>query len=43
MEKIYEQVQKNIDALVEKGVCWPECADAGKMLEAREGRLPTDF
>lgn len=43
MEKIYEQVEKNIDALVEKGVYWSECADAGEMQDAREGRLRLNF
>lgn len=39
MEKIYEQVERNIDNLVENNVNWSACATSEQMQRAREGQL----
>lgn len=39
MEKIYEQVERNIDNLVENNVNWSACATDEQMQRAREGHL----
>lgn len=43
MDKIYEQVEKNIDHLVENNVDWAACATAEQMQKAREGQLKLKF
>lgn len=43
MEKIYEQVEKNIDHLVESNVDWSACATPEQMQRAREGHLVLKF
>lgn len=43
MEKIYEQVEKNINYLVENDVDWATCATAEQMQAAREGKLKLKF
>lgn len=43
MEKIYEQVEKNIDYLVENNVDWSVCATSEQMQMAREGQLKLKF
>ena len=43
MEKIYEQVERNIDNLVENNVNWSACATSEQMQRAREGQLKLHF
>lgn len=43
MEKIYEQVEKNIDYLVENNADWTACATHEQMQKARNGQLKLKF
>ncbi len=43
METIYEQVEKNIDALVENNADWTACATPEQIQQAREGHLNLRF
>ncbi len=43
MEKVYEQVEKNIDYLVENNADWTACATTDHMQQARKGQLNLMF
>lgn len=43
MEKVYEQVEKNIDYLVENNADWTACATTEQMQQARNGQLNLKF
>jgi ubiquinone/menaquinone biosynthesis C-methylase UbiE len=39
MDDIFKQVEKNMDMLVEKQVCWSACATQEQMKDAKDGKL----
>jgi 2-polyprenyl-3-methyl-5-hydroxy-6-metoxy-1,4-benzoquinol methylase len=43
MTNIYEQVEKNVDALVENNVSWSACATSEEMENAKAGNLKIKF